>query len=396
MNYPIKVFLDTNVFDSHYHNFSAGKLRRIHELVDEGKVSLFLSDIVVGETKRHITRNITDARNAIRKSLSKELDKQGYESWNTGEQALRVLLSLEKYDFLSRLKTNLPVDDMVLDAISQFDTFISNTSTTIVESSNVDVASIVADYFAERPPFEEKRDKKHEFPDAFMMAKIRLFAEEFGEIIVVSNDKAFRALETNPSIKIFEELHALIVYINPFEDLIDPVKNYLNEHKQKLVDLIRDEIETMNPFIDGQDYDRKGIVSGFDYDETYIEEISDIDFDFASIDSSENDGIAVSVICKAKISASCSFFDNSESVWDSESKAYLYSSYGQTEEVHVVEFEGNVVLDFDGEQIDGYRKIKFDFSLDQNTRISQKVIEEDLEQNARADMMDTLEDYYRH
>jgi hypothetical protein len=37
MDYPLKVFLDTNVFDSQYYNFNEGKLLRLKQLAEEKK-----------------------------------------------------------------------------------------------------------------------------------------------------------------------------------------------------------------------------------------------------------------------------------------------------------------------------------------------------------------------
>lgn len=163
MSLPIKVFLDTNVFDSNYHDYEKGKLLRICQLVDEGKIELCISDVVVGEVKRHIKRNLSDARNAIRKSIKKELDKQGYESWNTGEQALRILQSMDKYKFLLELNNGLALEEMTQDAIAKFDAFLTSTRATVVESDGIDISAIISDYFEERPPFEDKKEKSMSF-----------------------------------------------------------------------------------------------------------------------------------------------------------------------------------------------------------------------------------------
>ena len=160
MDGPLKVFIYTNVFDSQHYNFNASKLLRLKQLTEEGKISLFLSDIVIGEARRHIIRNITDARNAFKKSYDKELSKQGYESWNTGEQAIRILKHLEKYSFLFRIFGKSLKSDMINDAITQFELYVNETNATIIDSSGIDVNNIVSDFFSERPPFEAKKEKR--------------------------------------------------------------------------------------------------------------------------------------------------------------------------------------------------------------------------------------------
>ncbi|MCH4259481.1 MAG: hypothetical protein LKF87_11070 [Clostridium tyrobutyricum] len=75
------------------------------------------------------------------------------------------------------------------------------------------------------------------------------------------------------------------------------------------------------------DYDGKGITEGFDYDEIYIEDVSNISFEFEFVDVIKENKISVTLSCKADISVNCSYLDTDNSVWDSEEKRYIYMSF---------------------------------------------------------------------
>lgn len=77
-----------------------------------------------------------------------------------------------------------------------------------------------------------------------MMAKIKLFAKQHGEIYIISDDDAFKSLKNNPAINVFDTLHAFFVFINPYEDWIQRVQFYVdkNRHGDKIKSSIEDKI----------------------------------------------------------------------------------------------------------------------------------------------------------
>ncbi len=114
-----------------------------------------------------------------------------------------------------------------------------------------------------------------------------------------------------------------------------------------------------------------------------------IKFSFESVDLVTKDSLMVTLSCKANITVNCTFFDESNSIWDSEKKEYLYRNYGLFREIHSVEFDGILKLNVvDGENIDDIDSIEFEFAFDQYTRISQEIVENDSDD-------DSDNDYYR-
>lgn len=94
----------------------------------------------------------------------------------------------------------------------------------------------------------------------------------------------------------------------------------------------------------GMDCDRNGCCDGYDYTETFIEEIYDIDYTLSSVDEIGEGTITVSVECKAGINAICYYDDYENAIWDSEMNEYLFLSQSETRENHTAEF--GCVLNF--------------------------------------------------
>ena len=70
-NYPINVTIDTNVFDATKYNLGDNSnLRLLVKYVQERKINLVLSDIVIREVKKHIKDQIENIC-AIEKRLRK-------------------------------------------------------------------------------------------------------------------------------------------------------------------------------------------------------------------------------------------------------------------------------------------------------------------------------------
>ncbi|WP_041721114.1 PIN domain-containing protein [Alkaliphilus metalliredigens] len=72
MNYPISVFLDTNVFDGcKYHLDDNSILIMLGKLVEKDKVNLYISNIVLREAEKHI-KDATENSYKILKTAERE------------------------------------------------------------------------------------------------------------------------------------------------------------------------------------------------------------------------------------------------------------------------------------------------------------------------------------
>ncbi|MCH4236499.1 MAG: hypothetical protein LKF66_00890 [Clostridium tyrobutyricum] len=116
--------------------------------------------------------------------------------------------------------------------------------------------------------------------------------------------------------------------LNISSKFYNKIKKYLEleETHDEVCEILKEKIEE-GIFVDGMDYDGKGITEGFDYDEIYIEDVSNISFEFEFVDVIKENKISVTLSCKADISVNCSYLDTDNSVWDSEEKRYIYMSF---------------------------------------------------------------------
>lgn len=389
--YPIAVFIDANVFDEcKYHLDGTSPLNILRKFADSKKVNLYTSNIVLGEARKHIKDNVISS----------------YELLNKHIKEMRRLISpslLKGTSFAQcyEIPQNNGFEDL---AVAKFNEYLEDLHFTILDNADVDVNQIIDDYFQFRPPFENNKKKKNEFPDAIMIAKIKNQFSEGNPIWIISSDKGFRkAFEDIQGYNSFEKLNELFDMINEQDEknTYDAIKTHLLDKDvlNHLIGVLKEKIYDGNFEIDGQDCDRKGICDGFEYDEVFIEEISGLEVKVSSVDDVSEGNVTVTVECKGDISVICYYDDYSNSAWDSEEKEYLYVERGEVSENHSVEFESIItfsVSSFANEFNFELKDVEFDLEMDQWTRINREFIVNDPRSDAEAEMMDALEEYYKH
>jgi hypothetical protein len=390
LNYPISIFLDTNIFIGAKYDFSSkGIFSTLNKYINDGKINLFMSNIVENEVKKHINEEVAilcsifkDARtNALKKISSNTLDDTS---------VANLFKKLDK----QALK-----GEMVL----LFDKFIEESKATILDNSGVDCNQIVSDYFSGTPPFEMKDNKKYEFPDAIMAAKLKLLFNVENPIYIISNDSGFRSsLIDEKGFNTFESLKEVFNLINMEAKIYEDITSFiLNPDTHNLIcNMLTKELNSKEIDIDGLDMDRKGMCEGYDYEEVYIDDISQVDFEFSSVDDITEDTVNITLSCMASITATCSYLDEANSAWDSEEDEYIFSDWGSIEEKHKPDFDCEVIFSInrEGEEINfEIESIHFNISLDQWTRVSRHHIEpEDPAEVAKEEEMEALEEYYKH
>ena len=240
---------------------------------------------------------------------------------------------------------------MLSKMLADFEIFLQDTNAVMLDCTNVDCNQIIYDYFEGNPPFANSDKKKFEFPDAIMIAKLKMVFSEENSVIVVSNDNKFReAIQDHNGIKTFESLKEVFDLINKEQE-----KTYTNiiqflsqgSTHAELCKEIQVALENKNLDIDGLDCDRKGYCEGYDYEEVYIDSIENVDFEFKSVDEITVNTVKITVTATSLISAICSFFDIDNSIWDSEEKEYVYSEWISVYEKHEPKFESEFTFEID-------------------------------------------------
>lgn len=95
----------------------------------------------------------------------------------------------------------------------------------------------------------------------------------------------------------------------------------------------------------GLSYDKDGIESGFDYNEFYLHNISNVTFKIHSVDEMSDKTSKVTLLCKADISADCYYEDYDNAPWDSETKEYAFVATIKLREEHSARFGCRIELD---------------------------------------------------
>lgn len=390
LNYPISVFLDTNIFIGAKYDFSSkGIFGTLNKYINDDKIRLFISNIVENEVKKHLNDDATilcnifkNARTDVLKSISSN-----------------ILDDTSVANLLKKIEKDALKSEMVL----LFDKFIEESKATVIDSSGVDCNQIVSDYFFGNPPFEAKDSKKYEFPDAIMAAKLKILFNVQNPIYIISNDSGFRiSFYNEKGFKTFESLKEVFNLINMEAKVYKDVTSFIvnTDTHNYISAIITEEIIHKDIDLDGLDFDRKGICEGYDYEEVYFDDISQVDFEFSSVDDITEDTVNITLSCTASITATCSYLDESNSAWDSEEGEYIFSECVSIEEIHQPNFDCEVIFSINREGEDINFKIlaiDFNISLDQWTRVSRRSIETgDPEELAKAEEMEALEEYHKH
>ena len=336
LNHPISIFLDTNIFISQKYDFSDTKnsdFNNLVKMVNDGKIKLYISQIVEHEVKKHIKEDIFEIFKEVKKSRNIVLKK-----FSKNYSQTSVLSNLFSF-------YNLKKDDISEEIISKFDKFLKDSKVCKLDCKNIDPQQIIVDYMDSNPPFENKEKKKYEFPDAFMIAKLKRSFNEKNPIYVITKDEGFKkAIENIAGLEgKYDNLKDVFDLINRENEIYNEIKEFLSnsthttEILEKLKEEIKDKLESNSIEVDGMRYDRKGICGGFEYEDTEIENVDINNFEFKSVDMITDDEVIVSVEVNTLILVICSFLDEENSIWDPEEKEYMFSTWKNIKEKHEVD-----------------------------------------------------------
>ena len=333
--YPLAVTIDTNIFDATKFDLcDTSTLKILENYVKSGKIKVVLSDIVVRESKRHIADQIKKICGIIRKARADALDG-----------ATEHLISTIGLGEMLRIVTNK--DELISKGEEMFDDFLRTINTEILGADLIDVGLVLGDYFETKPPFENSEKKKSEFPDAFIAQQIRKRFGETEEVVIVSNDKGFiRACGESENHLFFSSLGKLYNAISKEDAAYDETMAVIKELQLRISAAVKEYIKNNeNIDVHGLSYDKDGIESGYDYNEFYLHDISDVIFSVRSIDEISDNTSIVTLSCKAGISADCYYENYANALWDPEEKDYLFVDTIKMREEHKARFGCRIEID---------------------------------------------------
>ena len=334
--YPLAVTIDTNILDAAKYDLSdESTLQLLKNYVDDGTLKVVLSNIVVRESKKHLAKQVKRVCSIARK-LRAEVLQESTEH-------------LVNYMGLSRLlEISKDKDALIQKSEELFDDFLSDINAEILGTDLIDLESIIDDYFEIHPPFENGEKKRKEFPDAFIANQIRKRFGETEEIAIVSKDNGFKkACKEAPNHFFFGSLGSLFNTINKEkEEAYTETTTIIADHQFRITSTLIEYIKSNeNIEVRGLSYDKDGFETGFDYDESYLHNVSNISFRVYSVDEMTDRYSKVTLSCKADISVDCYFEDYANATWDSETKEYVFVETVKMREEHTARFGCRIEID---------------------------------------------------
>ena len=391
IKYPIKLFLDSNIFiDAKYDFSSNGIFSRLLEFINDGKIEIYISHIVECEVINHIETEVTTLCNAIKKTRGTIFGK-------ISEQQIKDSSLENAFNWIDK-------NSLKNEFVMKFKAFLLNSNAVILNSDFVDCNQIINDYFNFVLPFEDKLDKKNEFPDAIMSSKLKLEFGATNPICIISNDKGFcKSFDQLKGFETVDKLKIIFDRINKQEKIIyENVIKFMNtsETINSISTKIDDDLIFYNTYIEGNYMTGDGIYGGYDYNETNIIDSITSGYKVLSLDKIASDYILLTLECQNKINANCSFYSDENSVWDREDKEYIYREKGYVHEIHNSKFECEVKVKYLVQNfVVDLNSLKFNLTLNETTRTSIEAIEFDdsiLEHEYNMEKMEALEGYYNH
>lgn len=220
------VSIDTCIFVERDYQFNNGILKEMSQFSDHN-VSILQTEVVHRETIKHFTDEIKKAKTSIKRGI--RLAKFALDISEDDINKASQLLKVECDDYI--------IAEQILRK------YYKQIGATVLYSSKyVDVSRLLDKYFMTEAPFEEGKEKKHEFPDAIALLSLERWAKENNKkILAISKDKGWANFAGNSD------------YITVCDDLAKVLEKLQSEIKVKqIVAFIRDKhlLDRDNLFLD--------------------------------------------------------------------------------------------------------------------------------------------------
>ena len=181
------ISIDTCIFRKLGYNFEHSLIKNLSEL--SAIVDILIHEIVFREITSHLTEEIRTVDNNVKKAIS-ELKRKKTDITEEQINTINAMLQIGK--------ENEIVNKKLLN-------FSKNTNCKILEEyENFDLKRLIDEYFDNVFPFENKSDKKNEFPDAIILHSLENYSKHKKEqkidnykILVISEDKGWEKFAEN-------------------------------------------------------------------------------------------------------------------------------------------------------------------------------------------------------
>ena len=376
------VMIDTSAYHKNQCDFEGitnSIIPMLLRLLAANDITLLTHPVLEDEIKKHIGKSELVSRIG---NLQTSLRKYNKQLHLIGVSAEELTNKLNKLEIEQRL-------------IESFNSFYQYATAV----PYVDARDIFSDYFNARPPFSPTGNKKAEFPDAFILKGIKEYCKQNPKstILVISDDPDWtRTLEENKQIILKDNLSVAMVFL--WEQL---------DNKSDLYHMLISQIDTEIR----SEIKNAALREAFCIDE--IDDAEEVEIDNVSVINIDDEIVPLevtshSVLLQIETTLSADgrsvFFDESQSIWDSEDQRYYFRAYTNISfrnAVANVDCEIRINFSDDGslsniELVSTKLLNKWDINLS----LDEAEVEEDTTDfgadDFRAEQDEALEEYYRH
>ncbi len=338
------IIIDTSVLINHQFDFlgwTSKTLPALYDLLEEKNIKLLNSFILDSEIKKHIPKSVIIERT------------EGLEQSFKRNKDFLKLIGINAEESIAKLKSLDLKNEISAEYIKRYSQSIM---LPIPEAQNIFLA-----YFADEPPFNSKKDKKSEFPDAFIIDAVKNYAIANKEIniLVVSDDNDWQsAFASSSRISVCSSIDEAILTIQNSDKIIPIISDIENEILESVSVCAECEAYDISEYEIARDVEIKEVIA---------ESIDDI----IPLKISPT---SVLLKCSANLKArgNVRIVDYERSYYDSEDGKYYFISYSDIEFENAnatVECEVNVTFSSDEEDttanVDDVKIItKYDIDLD--------------------------------
>jgi hypothetical protein len=363
------ISIDNSVFKNEGYKFKGPLLSQLEQF-KSSQIHMVQTDIVHNEAIKYIVKELDDANALIDKAL----------------RSARIHLGVCE-EKLSSAKSSLRTDKKNVDiANDRIREYYEKIGADLIDAHDyLDIRALMERFFCVSPPFENKKDKKNEFPDAVALLTLEAWAKDNNvNLLVVSSDKGWSDYCSLSEYLFYSaSLSDSLERFQP-QSVVDSVVAYIQRHTKQIDEgYFLEGIE--NAIVNSIDgYDIHPIADSYlevECETTFAEymshELDSDDHGLVSIKVIHVDGDQVTIKLGAMVEVEVEGEFNF-SVWDSIDKDYVYlgGTVCRTKEA----YHTDIIICFTG----GYYRNFSDFEV-----ISIDVLDE----LSEADFGDIVPDY---
>ncbi len=320
----LHVFLDTEVFQRENLHFGSKRFQRLADQVAREKVTVYVSDVVVGEVRNAIEASVHEAVAHLKQKDTR--------------RRLGVLAQSETanlYGVVAKLNEQAIADELNV----KFATLLDRLRAAVLSSDDISVAELRERYFNASPPFASNAAKKHEFPDALSIMAAQSYAKDRNLTLhIVSADTGVAAA-----------CGTSLEHVTNLQEMISRGwDSNLARDAQEAVEVLDSSIK--------EEIKKKFLGSGF-YVEDDIEgevlevRVLDLDLGEAMVAELEERTARLELLASVDFEADLQLTDPGQVAYDSETKSVFVFGFLQRTTVDQCYLEVEVEIDVDPEHL---------------------------------------------